>query len=90
MIERRHQIEDLVTARFAAVGRDGLGAINGPIVVVEAGKASKALQKHAAQLAPDLVVLGTHGRTGVSKMFLGSVAEALLDVLAQDVLVARA
>ncbi|MDH3664796.1 MAG: universal stress protein [Alphaproteobacteria bacterium] len=48
------------------------------------------MQKHAAQLAPDLVVLGTHGRTGVSKLFLGSVAEALLDVLTQDVLVARA
>ncbi|MGI9508253.1 MAG: universal stress protein [Geminicoccaceae bacterium] len=89
-IERRHQIEDLVTARFAAAGRDGLGSINGPTLIVEGGKASKALQKHVAELAPDLVVLGTHGRTGVSKLFLGSVAETLLDVLSQDVLVARA
>jgi nucleotide-binding universal stress UspA family protein len=88
--ERRHQIEDLVTARFAAAGRDGPGSINGPTVFVEGGKASKILQKHVAALAPDLVVLGTHGRTGVSKLFLGSVAEALLDVLTQDVLVARA
>ncbi len=89
-IERRHQIEDLVTARFAAAGRDGVGSMNGPTVIIEGGKASEILQKHAAQLAPDLVVLGTHGRTGVSKLFLGSVAEALLDVLTQDVLVARA
>ena len=89
-IERRHQIEDLVTARFAAAGRDGPGASNGPTVVVEAGKATKVLMRHVAQLAPDLVVLGTHGRTGVSKLFLGSVAEALLDVLTQDVLVVRA
>jgi len=89
-IERRHQVEDLVTARFAAVGRDGSGSINGPTLIVEGGKASRVLQKHAAQLAPDLVVLGTQGRTGVSKLFLGSVAEALLDVLTQDVLVARA
>ena len=89
-IGRRHQVEDLVTARFAAVGRDGSGSINGPTLIVEGGKASRVLQKHAAQLAPDLVVLGTQGRTGVSKLFLGSVAEALLDVLTQDVLVARA
>jgi len=89
-IERRHQIEDLVNARFAAVGCDGLGSANGPTLIVEGGKASQALQKHIAQLAPDLVVLGTHGRTGVSKLFLGSVAETLLEVLSQDVLVARA
>ena len=89
-IERRHQIEDLVTARFGAAGRGGLGSVNGPTVIVEGGKASKVLQKHVAQMAPDLVVLGTHGRTGVSKLFLGSAAETLLDVLSQDVLVARA
>jgi nucleotide-binding universal stress UspA family protein len=89
-IERRHQIEDLVNARFAAIGRDGLGSASGPTLIVEGGKASKVLPKHIAQLAPDLVVLGTHGRTGVSKLFLGSVAETLLEVLSQDVLVARA
>jgi nucleotide-binding universal stress UspA family protein len=88
-LERRHLIEDLVTARFVAAGRDGLEAINAPTLIIEGGKASKVLQKHVAQLAPDLVVLGTHGRTGVSKLFLGSVAETLLDVLTQDVLVAR-
>lgn len=89
-LERRRQIEDLVAARFATVDRDGLDSTNGPTLIVEGGKASKILQKHVADLAPDLVVLGTHGRTGVSKLFLGSVAEVLLDVLPQDVLVARA
>lgn len=89
-LERHHQIEDLVAARFAAVGQGGPGSADGPTLIVESGKASKVLQKHVADLAPDLVVLGTHGRTGVSKLFLGSVAEVLLDVLPQDVLVARA
>lgn len=88
--ERRHQIEDLVAARLAAVGRGGLGSPDGPTLILEGGKPSKVLQKHLAELAPDLVVLGTHGRAGVSKLFLGSVAESLLDVLPQDVLVARA
>jgi len=89
-LERRHQIEDLAAARFAAVDRAGPGSANGPTLIVEGGKASTVLQKHVADLAPDLVVLGTHGRTGVSKLFLGSVAETLLDMLPQDVLVARA
>ena len=89
-LERRRQIEDLVNARLAAFGQGGLGSVNGPTLIVENGHASKVLQKHIVELAPDLVVLGTHGRTGVSKLFLGSVAEALLDVLPQDVLVTRA
>ena len=88
--ERRHQVEDLVAARLAAAGRDGLGSPDGPTLILEGGKASKILQERFAELAPDLVVLGTHGRAGVSKLFLGSVAESLLDVLPFDVLVARA
>ncbi|MEZ5933280.1 MAG: universal stress protein [Alphaproteobacteria bacterium] len=87
---RHHQISDLVTARFAAAGRDALGSASGPNLIVESGKASTALQRHVARLAPDLVVLGTHGRTGIPKLFLGSVAETLLEVLSQDVLVVRA
>lgn len=89
-VERRHQIEDLVAARFVACGRDGPGSPNGPSLVFEGGRAADVLPKQLAHLHPDLVVLGTHGRTGVSSLFLGSVAETLLEVLPQDVLVARA
>ena len=38
----------------------------------------------------DLLVLGTHGRTGVAHAFLGSVAEEPLGEAPSDVLVARA
>ena len=38
----------------------------------------------------DLLVLGTHRRTGVAHAFLGSVAEELLAAAPSDVLVARA
>ncbi|KAF0097071.1 MAG: universal stress family protein 3 [Rhodospirillaceae bacterium] len=89
-IERRHQIEDMVAARFESAGRGKLGATNGPALIVENGKAVNVLQEQVLRLHPDLVVLGTHGRTGVSDIFLGSVAETLLEVLPHDVLVARA
>lgn len=48
------------------------------------------LQSVIAELDPDLVVFGTHGRKGVARAFLGSVAETLLEVLTTDALVVRA
>jgi nucleotide-binding universal stress UspA family protein len=44
----------------------------------------------AAHLDADLVVVGTHGRTGVSRFVLGSVAEKLTRIAGCPVLVERA
>lgn len=44
------------------------------------------MQEQVALVRPDLVVMSTHGRTGVSNLFLGSVAETLLEVLPHDIL----
>lgn len=40
----------------------------------------------AKELAADLIVVGTHGRKGLSKFFLGSVAEGVLRASDRDVL----
>lgn len=87
--ERRHQIEDMVAARFAAAGAAGPGSPGGPDLLVAGGRAVTVLQEQVAELEPDLVVLGTHGRSGASSLFLGSVAETLLEILPRDVLVTR-
>jgi nucleotide-binding universal stress UspA family protein len=88
--ERRHQIEDMVTARFSAAGRGGSGESDGPSLHFASGRAVNVLSEEIPRMNPDLVVMGTHGRTGVSNLFLGSVAETLLEVLRHDVLVVRA
>lgn len=88
--ERRHQIEDMVTARFLAAGRGGPGTSDGPTLHFATGKAVDVLSEQIPRLNPDLVVMGTHGRTGVSNLFLGSVAETLLAGLRHDLLVVRA
>ena len=44
----------------------------------------------AAERDADLVALGTHGRSGVAHVLLGSVAEAVIRAAGCDVLVARA
>jgi len=88
--ERRHQIEDMVTARFLAAGRGRPGTSDGPTLHFGNGRAVNVLSERIPRMNPDLVVMGTHGRTGVSNLFLGSVAETLLEVLRHDVLVVRA
>ncbi|PWB84341.1 MAG: universal stress protein [Methylocystaceae bacterium] len=55
---------------------------------LEEGDAFQAIARVAKELAPDLVVIGTHGRSGVAKMLLGSVAEQTLRSLDVDILAA--
>ena len=47
-------------------------------VVVTEGSAAKEIVRTAAQLPVDLLVMGTHGRGGFERLFLGSVTEKVL------------
>jgi nucleotide-binding universal stress UspA family protein len=47
-------------------------------IVVTEGNASKEIVLLAEQLPADLLVLGTHGRSGFERLFLGSVTEKVL------------
>lgn len=42
------------------------------------GSPADAIANFAESVNADLIVLGTHGRTGVSRMLMGSVAEAVV------------
>jgi nucleotide-binding universal stress UspA family protein len=57
--------------------RDRVQALTGVSVtaVVETGSAAERIVRHAQANAIDLIVLGTHGRTGFTHALLGSVAE---------------
>lgn len=48
--------------------------------VVEEGVPSQRISHHAERLNVDLIAMGTHGRSGVDRLFLGSTAERLLPV----------
>lgn len=51
------------------------------------GEPSRRLREHAARVDADLVVVGTHGRRGVRRIVLGSVAERLLRSADRPVLI---
>ncbi|HUK63720.1 MAG TPA: universal stress protein, partial [Dongiaceae bacterium] len=46
--------------------------------VTTPGSAAREIVAYATGQAIDLIVIGTHGRTGVSRVLLGSVAEAVV------------
>jgi len=58
--------------------------------VMKEGLAREVLLDQARRIKPDLLVIGTHGRTGVAHIFLGSVAEDLLRMPPCDVLAVNA
>lgn len=47
-------------------------------VRVESGEPSDAILHASRDGGADLIVMGTHGRTGLSRLLIGSVAEAVL------------
>ncbi|MEQ9813308.1 MAG: universal stress protein [Azospirillaceae bacterium] len=54
--------------------------------ILDEGTAGEVLTRQVKRLQPDLLVLGTHGRTGVAHAFFGSVAETFLRAPPCDVL----
>jgi nucleotide-binding universal stress UspA family protein len=75
-----------VTEQIArALGDLGVTA---EIAVVE-GPSAAVIVRHAEELGADLVVVGTRGRTGISRVVLGSVAEKVVQNAASSVLAVR-
>lgn len=62
--------------RALAEGIEGIDAVSPH--VVEGERVANAICDTAVQVGADLVVMGTHGRTGLAHVFLGSVAERTL------------
>ncbi len=53
------------------------------------GRAAQVIAEVAEEISADLIVIGTHGRSGISHMLLGSVAEQVLRMAQCSVLTVR-
>ncbi len=58
-------------------------------LLVRTGKPAEVINQTAEELGVDLIVMATHGRTGVSHLFLGSVAEQVVRTAKPPVLTIR-
>jgi universal stress protein E len=79
--ERQRAIDELVA--FLAAHK-----LDGPkwSLRVEEGGAFEVISRAVVEMRPDLLVIGTHGRSGLCKVLLGSVTEEALRSLAVDIL----
>lgn len=82
----RRTIDEEMTAFLARFG-DQVPSLQRAAIE---GPPQGVLLREVDRLRPDLLVVGTHGRTGIAHAFLGSVAEDLLHQAPCDVLVAKA
>ncbi len=87
---REHRV--LVTQDCEAfLDRAGWPAAGGqpPDLLVEEGAPAALLRDYASETGVDLVVLGTHGRSAVFELVLGSVAKEIMEEVPCDALVIR-
>jgi nucleotide-binding universal stress UspA family protein len=87
MIERaRHAIlDDLATAKARFSQLD----VEVETKLLEGQVVHRELINAAQELGADLIIIGSHGRTGLKKLFLGSVAQNVLSEVHIPVLIIR-
>ena len=97
-IDAKHQLEsylaqakrhaddvlEQVKQKFAEYG------IEPELKIIEGQVVAHEVTQTAQELNADLIVIGSHGRKGIKKLFLGSVAQSILTEAKMPVLVVRA
>lgn len=64
--------------RMQAFVEESVGDLNGDVVLQEAGDVHREILAQAASTAADLIVIGSHGRSGFERLLLGSITEKIL------------
>jgi nucleotide-binding universal stress UspA family protein len=81
---------DVLSAAEAAASTEGL-VFEAHLITIKAlaQSISEAIASDAEAWAADLIVIGTHGRRGLSRLFIGSVAEGVARAASMPVLLVR-
>lgn len=82
------EIGDRVRDRLTALARKAAPDLR-TIAHVRVGHAAEELAQLAAEVEADQIVVGTHGRRGLRRLLLGSVAEGVVRIAPCPVLVVR-
>ena len=84
---RRQEAEAAVKRVQTGLAGQGL---NPRPVVAQGKRAEEVILAQAAQLGADLIVMGTHGRTGLQRVLVGSIAERVIGGATCPVLAVKA
>jgi nucleotide-binding universal stress UspA family protein len=71
-------LEKLASEALEKTRREIEQKLPGTVAILRCGIAAPEILSVIDHVHPDLVVIGTHGRTGVKHVFLGSVAEKIV------------
>lgn len=82
-------VAELQGGNLLADYRERLALPESAVAFVAAGRPTDEIVKAARKWQADLIVIGSHGRTGVQRALLGSVAEAVTRHAPCPVLVVR-
>lgn len=76
-------------SKLEALAASSLAGLDVETVVLRHASPGEAIAEHAAKIGADLVIVGSHGRTGLRRILLGSVAERVVRLAKCPVLVVR-
>ena len=83
------ELEEAVHRHLDAVRDRLLGGVDAKTVLVRGPRPAEVLTKLAQSSDVDLIVVATHGRSGLSRLLLGSVAERVVKLAKIPVMTVR-
>lgn len=86
-LEKRSQ--SLLQQATAMAAKAGVAKVDGKMINAGMRKAAKLIVDDAAKWKADLIVMGTHGRSGFDHLVFGSVAEGVMRSATAPVLLIR-
>lgn len=86
---RLQKHEQQAIAQLADITPDGEGKLKRSVIAVKEGQTFDQIIGYAKSHDIDLIVMGTHGRSGLAHMLLGSVAERVVQHAPCPVLTVR-
>ncbi|WP_036476720.1 universal stress protein [Myxosarcina sp. GI1] len=81
--ERKHKVSDFLQTKLEEMGYSGAK------ISVAIGDPSTEIVDYAAEIGADLIIMPSHGRKGVSRFLLGSVAERVVRLSPCPVLILK-
>lgn len=89
MAQAAKEMRDTAEKSLEELAQVALPGLDVKVVCVRREDAGAAIAEHAKAARADLVIVGSHGRTGLKRVLLGSVAERVVRLAPCPVLVVR-